>query len=116
MHDKRRGSSVVHVGALIHDSRADLALHRGRQSFDLTTKANGNGMQIGVIGLGRMGGNISRRLMKAGHDRVVYDDAEARRRARPRWRETAGCHTPTTRSLADLVQGSLGDRPARRLE
>jgi 6-phosphogluconate dehydrogenase (decarboxylating) len=24
-------------------------------------------MQIGVIGLGRMGGNISRRLMKAGH-------------------------------------------------
>ena len=24
-------------------------------------------MQIGVIGLGRMGGNMSRRLMKAGH-------------------------------------------------
>ncbi len=30
-------------------------------------------MQIGVIGLGRMGGNISRRLMKAGHQCVVFD-------------------------------------------
>ena len=30
-------------------------------------------MQIGVIGLGRMGGNISRRLMGAGHSCVVYD-------------------------------------------
>jgi len=30
-------------------------------------------MQIGMIGLGRMGANISRRLMKAGHCRVVFD-------------------------------------------
>jgi 6-phosphogluconate dehydrogenase len=30
-------------------------------------------MQIGVIGLGRMGGNISVRLAKHGHDVVVYD-------------------------------------------
>jgi 6-phosphogluconate dehydrogenase len=30
-------------------------------------------MQIGIIGLGRMGGNISRRLMKAGHYCVVFD-------------------------------------------
>ena len=30
-------------------------------------------MKIGVIGLGRMGGNIARRLMKAGHDCVVFD-------------------------------------------
>src|ERR1700691_1383457 len=36
-------------------------------------------MQIGVIGLGRMGGNISRRLMKAGHSCVVFD-ADARPR------------------------------------
>jgi 6-phosphogluconate dehydrogenase len=35
-------------------------------------------MQIGIIGLGRMGGSISRRLMKNGHDVVVYDhDAKA---------------------------------------
>lgn len=30
-------------------------------------------MQIGVIGLGRMGGNMSRRLLKAGHQCVVFD-------------------------------------------
>ena len=35
-------------------------------------------MQLGVIGLGRMGGNIVRRLMKNGHECVVYDrDAKA---------------------------------------
>ena len=30
-------------------------------------------MQLGMIGLGRMGGNIVRRLMRAGHHCVVYD-------------------------------------------
>lgn len=30
-------------------------------------------MQLGIIGLGRMGGNIVRRLMRAGHACVVYD-------------------------------------------
>jgi 6-phosphogluconate dehydrogenase len=34
-------------------------------------------MQIGIIGLGRMGGNIARRLMKAGHTCVVFDAAPA---------------------------------------
>ena len=38
-------------------------------------------MQLGMIGLGRMGANMVERLMKAGHDLVVYDshaDAVAR--------------------------------------
>ncbi|MGE5291404.1 MAG: phosphogluconate dehydrogenase (NAD(+)-dependent, decarboxylating) [Micromonosporaceae bacterium] len=30
-------------------------------------------MQLGMVGLGRMGGNIVRRLMRAGHECVVYD-------------------------------------------
>ena len=30
-------------------------------------------MQIGLIGLGRMGGNIVRRLMRSGHQCVIYD-------------------------------------------
>ncbi|MBV8700317.1 phosphogluconate dehydrogenase (NAD(+)-dependent, decarboxylating) [Bradyrhizobium sp.] len=30
-------------------------------------------MQLGMIGLGRMGGNIVRRLLKSGHSAVVYD-------------------------------------------
>ena len=33
-------------------------------------------MQLGIIGLGRMGGNISRRLMRAGHQTVVFDRNE----------------------------------------
>ena len=44
-------------------------------------------MQIGMVGLGRMGANLARRLMRAGHEIVVYDvnpDAvdDARRRGR----------------------------------
>ena len=54
-------------------------------------------MQIGMIGLGRMGGNMSRRLMEAGHSCVVYAlDANAR--------ETLAKEGATAAdSLADLV-------------
>ena len=35
-------------------------------------------MQIGMVGLGRMGANLTRRLMRAGHEVVVHDiDADA---------------------------------------
>ena len=35
-------------------------------------------MQLGMIGLGRMGANMARRLLRGGHDCVVYDvDPEA---------------------------------------
>ncbi len=46
-------------------------------------------MQLGIIGLGRMGANIARRLMRAGHECVVNDvaaeaiDALAREGAKP---------------------------------
>ena len=30
-------------------------------------------MQLGMVGLGRMGANIVRRLMRDGHSCVVYD-------------------------------------------
>ncbi len=30
-------------------------------------------MQLGMIGLGRMGANMVRRLMQGGHDCVVFD-------------------------------------------
>ncbi len=43
-------------------------------------------MQIGMIGLGKMGGNMSRRLMKAGHQCVVYD---ANAKLAKRWQRTA---------------------------
>ena len=34
-------------------------------------------MQLGMIGLGRMGANMVERLMKAGHQCVVYDSHPA---------------------------------------
>ena len=34
-------------------------------------------MQLGMIGLGRMGANLVRRLMKHGHECVVYDKSSA---------------------------------------
>ncbi len=55
-------------------------------------------MQIGVVGLGRMGGNISRRLMRAGHACVVYD-------ANPKAAEAVAADGATAAvSLADLVE------------
>ena len=30
-------------------------------------------MQIGMVGLGRMGANMARRLLKGGHSCVVFD-------------------------------------------
>ncbi|MEO0672969.1 MAG: NAD(P)-binding domain-containing protein, partial [Pseudomonadota bacterium] len=30
-------------------------------------------MQLGIVGLGRMGANIARRIMRAGHEAVVFD-------------------------------------------
>ena len=55
-------------------------------------------MEIGMIGLGRMGGNMVRRLLGGGHRVVVYDrDPESVRAA-----SSAGA-VPAT-SLAELVQ------------
>src|SRR5215204_6746403 len=33
-------------------------------------------MRIGIVGLGRMGGNIARRLIRGGHECVVYDRSQ----------------------------------------
>lgn len=38
-------------------------------------------MKLGIIGLGRMGGNIARRLMNSGHECAVFDISEAAREA-----------------------------------
>jgi 6-phosphogluconate dehydrogenase len=54
-------------------------------------------MQLGVVGLGRMGGNIAQRLMRDGHSCVVYDkSAEA-------VASIAGKGAAGSRSLDDLV-------------
>ena len=61
-------------------------------------------MQIGIIGLGRMGGNICRRLMKAGHHCVVFDTS-----AKPR-QALAGEGATAAGSLAGMMK-ALGDKP-----
>jgi len=61
-------------------------------------------MEIGFIGLGRMGGNMVQRLLRGGH-RVVAWDPNAASVA-----EVAGAGAVAASSLGDVV-ARLGDRP-----
>ncbi|HXM57457.1 MAG TPA: NAD(P)-binding domain-containing protein, partial [Candidatus Dormibacteraeota bacterium] len=61
-------------------------------------------MQIGMIGLGRMGGNMVVRLLRKGHHVVAFDQS-AEAVARAEHEGAAGAH-----SLEQLVQ-ALTDRP-----
>ena len=61
-------------------------------------------MQIGVIGLGKMGGNMSRRMMKAGHHCVVFSRTAKTRDALAKDGARAAA------SLADVVK-MLTDKP-----
>src|SRR3972149_6589439 len=58
-------------------------------------------MQLGMIGLGRMGANMTRRLLKGGHQCVVFD------RSPGAVRELAREGAAAAASLADLA-GKLG--------
>jgi 6-phosphogluconate dehydrogenase len=74
-------------------------MKRSNSSFSGVTH-----MQIGVIGLGRMGGNIARRLMRGGHQCVVFD-ADAKPRD-----ALAKEGASAVRSLDDVVK-ALSDKP-----
>jgi 6-phosphogluconate dehydrogenase len=54
-------------------------------------------MQLGMIGLGRMGANLVRRLMRDGHECVVYD------RNPPKVKDLAEAGATGTSALDDLV-------------
>src|SRR5437016_3244156 len=54
-------------------------------------------MQLGMIGLGRMGANLVRRLMRGGHECVVYD------RNPPKVKELEGEGAIGASSLDDFV-------------
>ena len=54
-------------------------------------------MQIGIVGLGRMGGGIAKRLMKHGHTTVVFDQAEKA------VADVASAGATGTSSLKDMV-------------
>ncbi len=55
-------------------------------------------MQLGMIGLGRMGGNMVRRLMRAGHEVIVYS---ATAKTRETFAKETGAHAAS--SIAELV-------------
>jgi len=61
-------------------------------------------MKIGMIGIGKMGGNMSRRLMRAGHQCVVYARAAKARE------ELAKDGAIAATSVADLV-AKLDEKP-----
>jgi 6-phosphogluconate dehydrogenase len=63
-------------------------------------------MQLGMVGLGRMGANIVRRLMKAGHECVVYDRDQKVVRAMAREGATGA------RSLQDFARKLTTPRAA----
>ena len=54
-------------------------------------------MKLGMVGLGRMGGNMTRRLLKGGHEVVAFDLSDAARK------EAAGQGAGTAASLEELV-------------
>jgi 6-phosphogluconate dehydrogenase len=45
----------------------------GTPNSEAAYRLKGCTMQVGIIGLGRMGGNIARRLVRRGHEAIVYD-------------------------------------------
>src|SRR5438445_8694793 len=61
-------------------------------------------MQIGVIGLGRMGGNIARRLMKGGHQCIVFD-------ANAKPREKLAEEGATAVGSIEKMVNALGEKP-----
>ena len=71
-------------------------------------------MRIGFIGLGRMGANMVRRLLRDGHEIVAFN------RTAEKTREIAGEGAIASFSLEELVAkldeaaGGLGHGPGRR--
>jgi 3-hydroxyisobutyrate dehydrogenase-like beta-hydroxyacid dehydrogenase len=61
-------------------------------------------MRIGMIGLGRMGANMVRRLIKGGHECVVYD------RSADAVKASVGQGAKGASSLAELVAGLSAPR------
>ena len=81
-------------------------------------------MQLGMIGLGRMGANMVRRLLRGGHECVVFDrDAEAGEprwprkapSARPRWQDLVARLADAARDLADGAGGRRSTRSIAEL-
>ena len=65
-------------------------------------------MQLGMVGLGRMGGNIVRRLLRKGHQCVVFDRNPAATAALVGEGVTGGSRSQAPRAPARKAARGLG--------
>src|SRR5438477_7091930 len=70
-HGTRRRPGLPRREEQIH--RATVRNQGVPRSSHVPPRDRGTRMQLGMIGLGRMGANMVLRLMRAGHDCVVFD-------------------------------------------
>ena len=66
--ERGRRALRIHIGGDV-----DAGLAAIRRAVEQAPAWKGSDMQLGMVGLGRMGANMVRRLMDGGHECVVYD-------------------------------------------
>ncbi len=93
----RLGEMLARMPVLVVTLRAAL-LGAALSGLEIVGPPAMTTMQLGMIGLGRMGGNMVRRLMRAGHQCVVYDVNT------PAVKKLAGEGATGTDSLAAFVR------------
>ena len=105
----------VHLGAHVEAGLDDPRRRPSGRLWHNESHERRNMMQLGMVGLGRMGGNIVRRLMRRGHQCVVFDQNPAAievacQAKAPRRRTTSGISVAAAREAAR----GLGDAAGRR--
>ena len=70
-------------------------------------------MQLGMIGLGRMGANLVRRLMRDGHECVVSTEPDGRRRPAPAEGATGATPSPTSSAKLEKPRAVVDHGPRR---
>src|SRR5262249_17376325 len=65
------------VNARANRMTATAAIRTSSRKQGWRTQPEELSMQLGMIGLGRMGANMVRRLLRGGHSCVVYDRSQA---------------------------------------
>ncbi len=73
-----------------------------------------NPMQLGMVGLGRMGAGLVGRLMRDGHTCVVYDVNPDAVKAMEQQGATGATSMAGLRPETDATEGGLGDGARRR--
>jgi 6-phosphogluconate dehydrogenase len=68
-----RRAALGALSQLLERTRARFAFVAARRTRHTRSTGRRRAMQLGMIGLGRMGGNMAKRLLAAGHDCVVHD-------------------------------------------